>query len=270
MIEINNKQYLNLEEQVLQNKLDIDAIMSGAVTGVTEARVNDIIDSKAILRNGTNAPTSDISWNDKGIVELRHLELSESGLSPAGADVYKDNNGNVVFNSKILAVDGISANNKTINNVATPTLDTQAANKAYVDSVAGGGGGGSGFSKRSIIQGGTYSTGSLYSEFTGTVDYNESARIIQYTTGLNESFYADQYGDNYINFDISGSLNLSSGGVVHGFISGVGDSSVRAINNVVGNYTDYGYGYSNINLYMPTGEGISGGDDISLTLFLGG
>ena len=48
------------------------------------------------------------------------------------------------------------------------------------------------------------------------------------------------------------------------------DGSGRVVNNVVGNYSDYGYGYGNINLYMPLGGGIAGEDDISLTLFLGG
>lgn len=207
MIEINGKQYLNLEEQVLKNKEDITA-----------------------LQENSN-------------VELGYIELDEQSSKPSDtADIYKNSQGKIVFTQPILAEQG-----------------------------AEGIGGGSGFSQRSIIQGGTYSTGALYSEFTGTVDYNKSARIIQYTTGLTESFYPDQYGDNYIDFDVSGGFNLGSGGVVHGFVSGMSaNGSGRVINNVVGNYSDYGYGFGNIHVYIPTGEGIAGGDNISLTLFLGG
>lgn len=266
-IERNGKIYRNLQEQVLKNQKDIKLLNEG---GGTE-KVENLIAAAAIKRDGSNSPTDDISWNDKGIVELGFIELDEKTAKPSEeTDIWKDSASQVHITCPLVTDYGMNAGGLPITNVGAPSNANDAATKTYVDTAVAnaGGGGGGGFSKRTIIQGGTHSTGSLLSEFTGSVDYNESARIIQYTTGLNESFYPDSYGDNYIDFDISGSLNLPSGGVIHGFISGVGENSTRAINNVVGTLTDYGYGYTNIHLYMPTGEGIS--DSISLTLFLGG
>ena len=278
MIEINGKIYRNLQEQVLKNKEDIEELKEGgAGSGISEERVNQLIATAAIKRNGSNSPTNDISWNDKGIVELGFIELDEKTAKPSPeTDIWKDSASQVHVTCPLVADYGMNAGGLPVTNVGAPSNPNDAATKTYVDTAVanaggGGGGGGGGFSQRQIIQGGTYSTGSLLSEFTGSVEYNESARIIHYTTGLTESFYADPYGDNYINFDISGSFNLSSGGVVHGFVSGMSaDGSGRVVNNVVGNYSDYGYGYGNINLYMPLGGGIAGEDDISLTLFLGG
>lgn len=51
-----------------------------------------------------------------------------------------DSRMNVTFPSWVIAKKGFDASNNRINNVATPTLSTDAANKAYVDSKVSGGG----------------------------------------------------------------------------------------------------------------------------------
>lgn len=125
-----------------------------------------------------------------------------------------------------------------------------------------------GFTNKALTNdSGIYSTGSLQNEFSGNISYNQSARTIQYTTATTVQFIADVNGDNYITLNISGSLNLSATGTVHGFISGTKAGGGYVVNNIVGTYTSGST--STITLYMPTGDTIAAGN-ISLTLFLGG
>lgn len=153
-IEINGKIYRNLQEQVLKNKEDIEELKAATPVipdtpdvpeGVTEERVNELIDAAAIKRDGSTAPTGDISWNDKGLVELGFIELDEQVLRPTTeTDIWKDSASNIHVTCPIVADFGLNSGGLPITNVGTPSNNTDAATKAYVDSaVAASGGGGS-------------------------------------------------------------------------------------------------------------------------------
>lgn len=152
MIEINGKIYRNLQEQVLKNKEDIEALQAATpeipdipTGGVTEARVNQLIDAAAILKDGSNSPTDDISWNDKGLVELGFIELDEKTAKPsAETDIWKDSASNVHVTCPLVADYGVNSGGLPVTNVGAPTNPADAATKNYVDTAvanAGGGGG---------------------------------------------------------------------------------------------------------------------------------
>ena len=529
-IERDGKIYRNLQEQVLKNKEDIKALQGAITEGLTEARVNELIDAAAIKKDGSNTPTNDIPWNDKGIMGLGFVEVNKKAAKPSTkTDIWKDITSHLHVTNNLVTDLGLDCNNNPITNVGTPTNVNDAVSKGYVDeadaankkaaedaialkadktaletlsgtveghttaiseingeldtkastqsvtdltavvngkadkattlsgygitdalssstkyagsSTAGGsaisaakldtttagstnqpvyfkdgkpevitytisksvpsdakftdttyteatttsaglmssadkvkldsispgssggtadyanrvkitrkstnifdeannipilteeiwflGGNGTqfgapanyviinakkgdtyrtildcyalqtgyhyingcmdarpgstspwtgwilqpnndtvGFTNKALTyDSGIYSTGSLQNEFSGNVSYNQSARTIQYTTTTTVQFIADVNGDNYITLNISGSLNLSTTGVVHGFISGTRDGGGHVVNNVVGTYTSGST--TVVTLYMPTGDTIAAGS-ISLTLFLGG
>lgn len=175
-IEINGKIYRNLQEQVLKNKEDIEALQESTPVDptvyatqeyvdnaienldlsdyatqeyVTEQIANIDVDLSGCLKtDGSNTPTNDISWNDNGLVELGFIELNEQALKPtADTDIWKDTSSNVHITRSLVADYGVNSGGLPITNVGTPSNNTDAATKAYVDSAianAGGGGGGGG------------------------------------------------------------------------------------------------------------------------------
>lgn len=145
-LERNGKIYRNLQEQVLKNKEDIETLKEGgAGGGISEARVNELIDAAAILKDGSNSPTNDISWNDKGLVELGFIELDEKTAKPsAETDIWKDSASNVHVTCPLVADFGVNSGGLPVTNVGAPTNPADAATKNYVDAAianAGGGGG---------------------------------------------------------------------------------------------------------------------------------
>ena len=183
MIEINGKIYRNLQEQVLKNKEDIEVLQAATpgipdvpTGGVTEARVNQLIDAAAIKKDGSNAPTNDISWNDKGLVELGFIELDEQVLKPTTeTDIWKDSASNIHVTCPLVADYGVNSGGLPITNVGAPSNPADAANKNYVDTAianAGGGGGGTapslptlnGFSESVYCAAGNYSGGDVQTD----------------------------------------------------------------------------------------------------------
>lgn len=140
-LEYDGKIYRNLQEQVLKNKEDIEAIKEGGSGGgISEDRVNELIDAAAILRDGATSPTGDISWNDKGLVELGFIELDEQVLKPTTeTDIWKDTASNIHVTCPVIADFGLNSGGLPVTNVGTPTNSNDAATKAYVDANVGGG-----------------------------------------------------------------------------------------------------------------------------------
>lgn len=213
-IEINGKIYRNLQEQVLKNKEDIEELKEGGggdtpTEGVTEERVNELIDAAAILKDGSNAPTEDISWNDKGIVELGFIELDEQVLKPTDeTDIWKDSASNVHVACPIVADFGLNSGGLPITNVGTPTNDTDAATKAYVDANAGGGGGITWVNLLSTIDtssSGWCETGSVVEQgsFTQAL-YSPEMKILKIVWNVTGTVSTDEYGDKYFQVTFTG------------------------------------------------------------------
>ena len=155
MIIIDGIEYRNLEEQVLKNKDDIQGIIdTNTITeeqvqkntqdiavlqqsidaGLTEQEVNDLISNAAIKRDGSNTPTNDISWNDKGITGLGFVEMNQKAAKPSPVtDIWKDTTSNIHVTDNLVTDLGLDCNNNLITNVGTPTNTNDAANKGYVD-----------------------------------------------------------------------------------------------------------------------------------------
>lgn len=170
MIEINGKIYRNLQEQVLKNKEDIEALQAAA-----------------IKRDGSNSPTNDISWNDKGIVELGFIELDEQVLKPTTeTDIWKDSASNVHVTCPLVADFGVNSGGLPITNVGAPSNPADAATKNYVDTAianAGGGGGGTtpslptynGYSESVYCAAGNYNGGDVQTDHNyGSWDWTAS------------------------------------------------------------------------------------------------
>ena len=129
-IERDGKIYRNLQEQVLKNKEDIKTLQNA----ITEDRVNELIDAAAIKRDGSNTPTNDISWNDKGIMGLGFVEMNQKAAKPSlYTDIWKDTASNIHVTDNLVIDLGLDCNNNQITNVGTPTNTNDAANKGYVD-----------------------------------------------------------------------------------------------------------------------------------------
>lgn len=236
MIIIDGIEYRNLEEQVLKNKEDIAELKASTpdvpTEGVTETRVNELISAAAIKRDGTNAPTTDISWNDKGIVELGFIELDEKTTKPSdNTDIYKDSASNVHITHPIMAEYGLNSGGLPLTNVGSPTNNTDAATKKYVDDAiadiptgGGGGSGSGGFTWTEVSIGGYnptttgwYETGVLTDiGVISAMRYNNDLQIFQFIWTPSSPISTDAYGDKYMEIHWNGTSPLPLGSFLFG------------------------------------------------------
>jgi hypothetical protein len=165
-------QYLNSVTSNVQDQLDAKVDENAAITGATKTKIT--YDSKGLVTAGTDATTSDIAegtnlyFTDSraktaavadaisdGVTDVapsQNAVFDALALKANDADVIKKN-GSVAFTA------AQSMGGFKLTSVAAPTASGDAANKAYVDSVA------EGLKPKQAVRAATSAAGTLASSF---------------------------------------------------------------------------------------------------------